>query len=105
LSPSAANGKGVAFFPLRRGLVPICRRLFPLIPQAVWRGGLFVKIVQNGNPTLEGTGLRAISLLFLLLFLENSTWADKNPLFADKNTTLADFNERTRETEKEKDGK
>ena len=40
-SPSAANGKGVAFFPLRCGLVPICRRLFPLIPAAVGKREAF----------------------------------------------------------------
>ncbi len=42
-SPSAANGKGVAFFPLRCGLVPICRRLFPLITAAVGKREVFVE--------------------------------------------------------------
>ena len=40
-SPSAANGKGVAFFPLRRALVPIWRRLFPLIPSSVGKQEVF----------------------------------------------------------------
>ena len=60
-SPSAANGKGVVFFPLRCALVPICRHLFPLIPAAVGKREIF-RALSAGTTTHKQVNCYIITL-------------------------------------------
>ena len=84
-SASAANKKGEAFSPLRCGLVPICRRLFPLIPADVGKREAFRAAWLFFVRTNRSTAISLPYLIPIIGRLQNLkvVTVQKNLLMAD----------------------